>query len=86
MVSCDQSFYSIPRILRRVWENFWQRRQPLITLVGSLSYRVNLRLNYKAYTDLKLKRGGSWREGCHLTRCAEMRAPPDGQELLQQSD
>ena len=63
MISCDHSFYSIPRILRRVWVNFWQRRQPLITLVGSLSYRTNLRLNYKAYTDLKLKRGVSSARG-----------------------
>lgn len=59
MVSCDQRFYSILRILRRVWSNFWQRRQPLITLVGSLSYRTNLRLNYKVFTELKLQRGGA---------------------------
>ena len=53
MLSCDRTFYSMPRILRRVWGNLWGRRQPLISLVGNLSYRSNLRLNYKAYADFK---------------------------------
>ena len=51
MISCDKCFYPMPRILRRVWINLWQRRQPLIALVGNLSYRKNLRLNCKAYAD-----------------------------------
>ena len=51
MISCDQSFYSMPRVLRRVWGSLWQRRQPLVNLVANLSYRKNLRLNNKAYTD-----------------------------------
>jgi radical SAM superfamily enzyme YgiQ (UPF0313 family) len=53
MVSCDRGFYSMSRILRRVWSNLWQHREPLIALVGNLSYRSNLRLNRKAYADLK---------------------------------
>ena len=53
MLSCDRDFYSISRILRRVWDNLWQCRRPLITLIGNLSYRSNLRLNYKAYEDFK---------------------------------
>jgi radical SAM superfamily enzyme YgiQ (UPF0313 family) len=53
MISCDRSFYSLPRILRRVWRNLWQHRQPLITLVGNLSYRNNLRLNGRVYADFK---------------------------------
>jgi radical SAM superfamily enzyme YgiQ (UPF0313 family) len=53
MISCDRNFYSISRILRRVWSNLWQYRKPLITLVGNLSYRSNLRLNCKAYADFK---------------------------------
>jgi radical SAM superfamily enzyme YgiQ (UPF0313 family) len=57
MVSCDREFYSTPRILRRVWGNFWRRRAPILALVGNLSYRANLRLNYKAYTDFKCQRG-----------------------------
>jgi radical SAM superfamily enzyme YgiQ (UPF0313 family) len=53
MISCDRDFYSMPRILRRVWSSLWQRRKPLISLVGNLSYRNNRRLNLKAYTDFK---------------------------------
>jgi radical SAM superfamily enzyme YgiQ (UPF0313 family) len=53
MISCDRDFYSISRILSRVWSNVRQRREPLINLVGNLSYRGNLKLNYKAYADFK---------------------------------
>ncbi|GAF92880.1 unnamed protein product, partial [marine sediment metagenome] len=53
MISCDRDFYSMQRILRRVWSSLWQRRKPLISLVGNLSYRSNLRLNCKAYADFK---------------------------------
>jgi radical SAM superfamily enzyme YgiQ (UPF0313 family) len=53
MLSCDRDFYSMSRILRRVWSNLWQCRQPLITLISNLSYRSNLRLNCKAYADFK---------------------------------
>jgi radical SAM superfamily enzyme YgiQ (UPF0313 family) len=53
MLSCDRTFYSIPRILHRFWGSLWGRRQPLISLVGNLSYRKNLQLSYKSYTALK---------------------------------
>lgn len=53
MISCDREFYSLSRILRRVWSNAWRRRKPLLTLVSNLSYRNNLRLNCKAYADFK---------------------------------
>ena len=53
MISCDREFYSMPRILRRVVSSLWHRRQPLISLVGNLSYRSNLRLNRKTYADFK---------------------------------
>jgi radical SAM superfamily enzyme YgiQ (UPF0313 family) len=56
MISCDRTFYSTPRILRRVWRSLWQRREPLITLVGNLSFRMNIRLNCKAYADFKRER------------------------------
>jgi radical SAM superfamily enzyme YgiQ (UPF0313 family) len=36
MISCDRDFYSMPQILRRVWSSLWQRRQPLISLVGKM--------------------------------------------------
>ncbi|MBN2297801.1 MAG: B12-binding domain-containing radical SAM protein [Deltaproteobacteria bacterium] len=53
MISCDRDFYSMQRMLRRVWSSMWQRRKPLISLVGNFSYRNNLRLNRKAYADFK---------------------------------
>lgn len=63
MKSCDGSFYSLPRVLRRLWSNLWRRRKPLITLIGNLSYRSNLRLSCKAYADFARichnQRGGS---------------------------
>lgn len=63
MISCDLSFYSVPRILRRVWDNFSRRRQPLISLVGNLSYRSNLRLNRKAYADFQRQKGDKYSAG-----------------------
>jgi hypothetical protein len=53
MICCDRDFYSMPRIVRRVWSSLWQRRKPLISLVGNFSYRNNLRLHRKAYADFK---------------------------------
>jgi radical SAM superfamily enzyme YgiQ (UPF0313 family) len=53
MISCGRRFYSIHRVLRRVWRSLWQRRKPMISLVGNLSNRNNLRLNRKAYADFK---------------------------------
>lgn len=53
MIACNRSFYSLPRIIRRVWRALWNRRQPLLNLVGNLSARNNLRINIKAYTEYK---------------------------------
>ena len=61
MVSCNQSFYSLPYILRRVWSNLWHHRQPLISLVGNLSYRSNIRVDGRAYADFRRQRHDSFR-------------------------
>ncbi len=53
MIACNQCFYSLGRILRRAWNSFWHRRHPLLSLVGSLSYRSNARLDGKTYADFK---------------------------------
>jgi radical SAM superfamily enzyme YgiQ (UPF0313 family) len=53
MTSCNRDFYSMPGILRRTLGNLWHRQQALISLVGNLSYRSNLRLNAKAYANFK---------------------------------
>lgn len=53
MESCSRNFYSLRHILLRVCANLWQRRTPLISLIGNLSYRRNFRLDCKAYADFK---------------------------------
>lgn len=51
MLACNRQFYSLRGILSSVCGNLWHRRQPLITLLGNLSYRSNIRLDRKTYTD-----------------------------------
>jgi radical SAM superfamily enzyme YgiQ (UPF0313 family) len=58
MASCNRSFYSVPLILRRMFDNFWQRREPLISLVGNLSFRRNTRSQLNAHTEFKCQHGG----------------------------
>jgi len=76
MVSCDQRFYSIPRILYRVWGNLWRRRQPLIALVGGLSYRRNSQLAAKAYAEFERQRSHryDWVNGMQRQPNAELSA------------
>jgi radical SAM superfamily enzyme YgiQ (UPF0313 family) len=74
MISCERDFYSMPRILNRVMGNLWHRRQPLISLVGNLSYRKNLKLNSKAYAEFKRYSGK--RHNCvKQARRAEVEEP-----------
>jgi radical SAM superfamily enzyme YgiQ (UPF0313 family) len=60
MISCNRTFYSMPRILRRFWSSIWSRRQPLIGLVGNLSYRNNSRLSWKSYANFKRSLGNRY--------------------------
>ncbi len=53
MTQCNHYFNSIPRVFGRVWDSFWHRRQPLISLIGNLSFRRNLRLDTIAYENFK---------------------------------
>jgi radical SAM superfamily enzyme YgiQ (UPF0313 family) len=53
MISCNRTFYSMPRILNRVWGNLRGRRLPLINLVSNLSYRNNFQLSCKKYATFK---------------------------------
>jgi hypothetical protein len=57
MISCNQRFYSLARILHRAWNSFWHRRHPLISLVGNLSYRSNVRVDCKTYADFNRRLG-----------------------------
>ena len=80
MIICDRYFYSMPRILRRLWGNVWRRRNPVISLLGNLTYKANLGVNRKAYEDFKRSATGRTRyHGCSnaASRCPEV----DGQRL-----
>jgi len=57
MVSCNETFYSVPGIFRRVFRNFWQGRKPWISLAGNLSYRGNLRRSAEAYRSFRRQWG-----------------------------
>ncbi len=57
MDTCDRRFYCLPRILWRVWDNFWRRRRPLIALFGNLSFRSNLHLFRRVYREFSLSHG-----------------------------
>jgi len=53
MMSCSKTFYSLPRILRRVSANVRRLRTPLFSLVANLSYRWNYHLDEQVYDDFK---------------------------------
>ncbi len=56
MISCNQRFYSLPRILRRVWSRVREGSHPLLSLVGNLSYRNNSRVDCRTYADFQRQR------------------------------
>jgi radical SAM superfamily enzyme YgiQ (UPF0313 family) len=57
MVTCDKTFYAVPRIIRRVFSSVWHHRQPCISLAGNLSYRRNLPRAAAAYARFKVHCG-----------------------------
>ncbi len=57
-LNCNRSFYSISRILGRVGNSIWHRRQPLISLIGNFSYRGNINLDCSRYEEFKRQSGG----------------------------
>jgi len=57
MTSCNEIFYSVPCIFRRVFSSFWHRRKPWISLAGNLSYRGNLRRAAEAYANFRRQWG-----------------------------
>lgn len=52
MHSVENTFYSLSWIFRRVCRSIRSRRQPLISLIGNISYRNNIRLNRSIAEDL----------------------------------
>jgi radical SAM superfamily enzyme YgiQ (UPF0313 family) len=74
MIACNRRFYSMRRILVRTCINLWHRRRPLVTLVGNLSYRNNIRADGKTYADFKCRRAARF-EGSNQPREETPKAP-----------
>jgi radical SAM superfamily enzyme YgiQ (UPF0313 family) len=59
---CYRTFYSYPRLLKRVFRNLLEKRKPITTLGVNLSCRQGgLSLDRKIYPNLELSRGESER-------------------------
>ena len=69
--TCNREFYSVPRIVRRVGRDLWDRRQPLRSLVTNLASRSNARLGCAAHADFE--RDQSKRFGEMITDSVERR-------------
>ncbi|MEJ2205664.1 MAG: radical SAM protein, partial [Gemmatimonadota bacterium] len=67
---CNRRFYSLQGIARRVGRNLWKRRNVILTLIASLSYRNNGRLSRNLWHEL------NWIENGVLPA---RRLPPTGQ-------
>ncbi|MBP7866821.1 MAG: B12-binding domain-containing radical SAM protein [Acidobacteria bacterium] len=57
MMTCNRDFYAFGSILHRVWRCVLGRRHPLISLVGNLSYRSNLKVDLAAYRNFTREKG-----------------------------
>jgi radical SAM superfamily enzyme YgiQ (UPF0313 family) len=57
MDACDRRFYSLPRILHRIWSSFWRRCGPLFVTVSNLSFRYNLRTARSLHREADVSRG-----------------------------
>jgi radical SAM superfamily enzyme YgiQ (UPF0313 family) len=63
MDQAGRSFHSIARIARRAAASLWQRREPLISLITSFSFRSNLPVDRRAYAEFKRTRGQRFEPG-----------------------
>lgn len=52
MLACGRHFYTLPRILGRLWKSILQRRRPLINVCANLSNRKNQAVGRAAYARL----------------------------------
>ena len=57
MLSCSRRFYSIPRILRRLWRNIRRGQSLRIGLAGALSYRRNIQIDRDTLREFEARRG-----------------------------
>ena len=73
MHTCDTTFYSRWNVLRRVWRSLWHRRQPLVALATSLSYRSNLRRSHQVCREFLLSHALAEEP---ITKTCRARVPP----------
>ncbi len=57
MDTCGRRFYSLRRILHRIWCSFWRRRGPLFATVGNLSFRHNIHTYRNLCKKVDVSRG-----------------------------
>jgi radical SAM superfamily enzyme YgiQ (UPF0313 family) len=57
MLACSERFYTIPKLMRRLWRNLWRRQSVPIGLAGALSYRNNIRIDRRKLDDFALLYG-----------------------------
>ena len=53
MSACVRKFYSLKGVMGRVARSFWKRQQPVLCLVGNLSFRTNSRLSQDVYSRFR---------------------------------
>ncbi len=53
MKTCNGTFYSLPRVLHRVWKSIYQRRKPWLSVIGNFSYRGNIRMSRRIFAEYR---------------------------------
>jgi radical SAM superfamily enzyme YgiQ (UPF0313 family) len=77
MLSCSKRFYSIPRVLRRVWRNLWRGQSVMIGLVGNLSFRRNSQIDSYKLAEFESRYGRKNR----FVLCQERQQVPEQRRL-----
>ncbi len=57
MDACNRRFYSLPRVLWRIWRSFWRGHGLMLTTVSNLSFRRNVRADRELYKSADVSRG-----------------------------
>lgn len=78
MRACTEEFYSWRRVTARVARSVWHRREPALTLVGNLSYRVNGRASHRADVGRGASTGSRRNPGERQTRENDQTGVPAG--------
>jgi radical SAM superfamily enzyme YgiQ (UPF0313 family) len=53
MTICNDTFYSLPRVLSRIWKSIYKRRKPWLSVIGNFSYRGNVRMSHRIYAEYR---------------------------------